>query len=67
MKKLLSLLFLTFFLISNTFAQEVSFVEVWSHFGDNAPTWFTDGTEPDQTGGDRDGRRWSGRRERRGG
>ncbi|MCF8380546.1 MAG: T9SS type A sorting domain-containing protein [Bacteroidales bacterium] len=52
MKKLLPLLLLTTFLYSGISAQEVSFVEIWAKYGVNAPAWFTDGTEPDQPGGD---------------
>jgi len=27
---------------------DTSFVEVWAHYGENAPAWFTDGSEVDQ-------------------
>ena len=44
MKKLLLITFMAAFSVALT-AQE--FVEIWSHYGDNAPEWFTDGTEAD--------------------
>jgi len=28
-------------------AQDVDFIEVWAHYGENAPDWFTDGSEAD--------------------
>jgi hypothetical protein len=50
MKKTLLLgLFLIFALSGKIFSQ-VSMVEVWSHYGGTAPTWFTDGTEADISG-----------------
>ena len=44
MKRLLlvSILFSVFVLNS---AGQVSFVEIWAHHGENAPAWFTDGSE----------------------
>ncbi len=51
MRKIILLLLLTSTMHSISSAQ-VTFVEMWSHFGVDAPSWFTDGTEPEQTGGD---------------
>ena len=45
MRKLL--LFFIAVAIANLISAQ-SFVEVWAHFGDNAPEWFTDGTEAEE-------------------
>lgn len=48
MKRLLplALMMAGFFAISQTLqAQDTTFVEVWAHYGETAPAWFTDGSE----------------------
>jgi len=54
MKKLLpfSLILLTLVFISSAAIGQVTFAEVWAYYGENAPSWFTDGTEPNAPGGD---------------
>jgi len=48
MKKflLISLFSLAFVLVVT--AQDTTIVEVWAHYGENAPEWFTDGSEVEQ-------------------
>ena len=47
MKKTLLITFTLFFL-STVLTAQITFVETWAHYGDNAPTWFTNGSEVDQ-------------------
>ncbi|MGC9344819.1 MAG: hypothetical protein ACP5E3_19075, partial [Bacteroidales bacterium] len=50
MKKLLLSGFLLFAAFNFTiYSQgEINFVELWAHFGENAPEWFTDGSEVEE-------------------
>lgn len=60
MKRLLLLSFVAFFvLIGKLAAQDTSFVQLWvnCHDSANAPSWFTDGSEPDLPNGDNS---WAG-------
>jgi hypothetical protein len=46
MKKHLLFIFTLLLAVSvRLFAQDTAFVEVWAHYGENAPDWFTDGSE----------------------
>ncbi|MEN8156769.1 MAG: T9SS type A sorting domain-containing protein [Bacteroidota bacterium] len=45
MKKALLLTIFTAVCLLNLSAQDTTFVEVWAHYGENSPEWFTDGTE----------------------
>jgi hypothetical protein len=48
MKKILPVSVLFSLSVVFGFGQDpITFVEVWAHFGENAPEWFTDGTEAD--------------------
>lgn len=47
MKKQLHVLLtlITIAFTGHAIAQDTAFVEVWAHYGENAPAWFTDGSE----------------------
>ena len=48
MKKIILSLFIGLTLHFNLLSQDTSFVEVWAFYGENAPEWFTDGSEVEE-------------------